>query len=216
MDAEFWLSKWNSNQIGFHQHQGNEHLQNFWQHCVSNAATTVLVPLCGKSPDLFWLSNLGHKVVGIELSERAITDFFTEHDIQPTVHETSVGMCYSAGNISIYQGDFFAHDKHIIGQCDVLYDRAALIALPSTLRNKYVAHLLTLLPHPVQGLLITLAFDYPDKPKPPFPVLDVEVKRHFAAISTLTELAQKDLREHPDNFNSADLRWAHENVYQLS
>ncbi len=32
----------------------------------------VLVPLCGKTPDLLWLAEQGNEIVGVELSEIAV------------------------------------------------------------------------------------------------------------------------------------------------
>jgi thiopurine S-methyltransferase len=62
-----------------------------------------------------------------------------------------------------------------MGPVSLVYDRAALIALPPGLRARYGRHLTDLLPAGARGLLITL--DYPDQAfsGPPFAVPDTEV-----------------------------------------
>jgi thiopurine S-methyltransferase len=46
-----------------------------------------LIPLCGKSLDIVWLSSLGHDVVGIEFSNVGIEQFFSENNIPHTVSQ---------------------------------------------------------------------------------------------------------------------------------
>lgn len=75
MQPEFWHKKWASNQIGFHLPDVNPYLQRFWPGLNLAAQARVLVPLCGKSLDLLWLAGRGHRVLGIELSEKAVEDF---------------------------------------------------------------------------------------------------------------------------------------------
>jgi thiopurine S-methyltransferase len=62
-----------------------------------------------------------------------------------------------------------------MGPVSLVYDRAALIALPPGLRARYGRHLTDLLPAGARGLLITL--NYPDQAfsGPPFAVPDTEV-----------------------------------------
>ena len=57
----------------------------------------VFVPLCGKSVDMLWFAKQGLDVIGIELSEIAVTQFFAENDLQATVSlhpSTSSLTCY--------------------------------------------------------------------------------------------------------------------------
>lgn len=42
---------------------------------------TILVPLCGKSQDLYYLYQQGHTVVGCEWVEAGCVQFFAEHNI---------------------------------------------------------------------------------------------------------------------------------------
>ncbi len=45
-----WLSRWESGHIGWHQFGGSAALRKFWP--GAGCGQRVLVPLCGKSPDL--------------------------------------------------------------------------------------------------------------------------------------------------------------------
>jgi thiopurine S-methyltransferase len=90
MQPEFWHKKWASNQIGFHLPQVNPYLQRFWPDLNLSSHARVLVPLCGKSLDLLWLAGRGHRVLGIELSEKAVEGFFSEQQLQPQISEHGV------------------------------------------------------------------------------------------------------------------------------
>ncbi|KAK3532522.1 hypothetical protein QTP86_018510 [Hemibagrus guttatus] len=39
-------------------------------------------PLCGKAVDMKWLADMGHVIVGVEISEKAIKQFFEEHSLE--------------------------------------------------------------------------------------------------------------------------------------
>ena len=76
MEPKFWLERWEGNQIGFHQAEHNPHLVEYWQAIGLNLGAKVFVPLCGKSLDMRWLESQGHSVVGVELSQLAVEDYF--------------------------------------------------------------------------------------------------------------------------------------------
>ncbi|MBB4815130.1 hypothetical protein HNP03_003766 [Pseudomonas rhodesiae] len=81
MEPEFWHDRWATNQIGFHQSDINPYLLRHWPSLALAHGAQVLVPLCGKSLDLIWLASLGHRVLGVELSEQAVQTFFSEQFI---------------------------------------------------------------------------------------------------------------------------------------
>lgn len=84
MQPEFWHKRWTSNQIGFHLPEVNPYLQRYWPQLGLEEGARVLVPLCGKSLDLLWLAKCGHEVLGVELSEKAVEDFFTSINLTRT------------------------------------------------------------------------------------------------------------------------------------
>src|SRR3954447_18699858 len=78
MEREFWLDRWRSDQIGFHQARVNDRLQRFWPALGIARDAGGFVPLCGKSRDMVWLAERGHSVLGAELSSIAVEAFFAE------------------------------------------------------------------------------------------------------------------------------------------
>jgi thiopurine S-methyltransferase len=178
MRVNFWLKAWGEGNIGFHQPGINSALEKYWPEL--EAGTTVLVPLCGKSLDLLWLEERGLKVTGVEFVESAVLDFFRENDM-PWEKTTEYGhMCYRATerNIRIFVSDFIKLADDYSGQpLDVLYDRAALVALPEDMRPPYVAACKKLLADPVRGLLISLRYEPAVMDGPPFSVSPTEVEQ---------------------------------------
>jgi thiopurine S-methyltransferase len=174
-----WLARWRDGRIGFHEGRTNALLE---RHAAGIAgARRVLVPLCGKAEDLAFLAAHGHQVVGIELVEQAVREFFEEHALVPSVSARGGLVEYRAGAVTLLAGDLFAATPELVGPVDALYDRAALIALPAELRPRYVAHLRTLLPPGAPGLVITLEYDQQRMKGPPFAVHEPELRSLYSA-----------------------------------
>lgn len=211
MKPEYWLERWQSGHIGFHRASANallaEHHQTALGRCLR-----VLVPLCGKSVDLEWLVVRGHEVVGIELSELAAQAFFAERDIEPQRRTVGGFVEYSHGGIRILTGDFFAATEELVGICDGVYDRAALIALPPEMRPRYVAQLRTLLSPKARVLLITLFFDAPGGP--PFAVSPQEVSTLYAD-ARITALSTHDARSDAPGPVERGASFVNENTYSI-
>jgi len=213
MQPEFWHKKWASGQIGFHQPEVNPYLQRHW--AVAETAR-VLVPLCGKSLDLSWLAGRGHQVLGIELSEKAVEDFFNEHQVQPQISQKGAFKVYRSDAIELWCGDFFVLTASDVADCTALYDRAALIALPAPMRERYAAHLQQILALGVQGLLITLDYDQAQMPGPPFAVGDDEVKRLLSGAWQVQALEEQDVLGESGKFLQAGVTRLEERVYRVS
>ncbi|WP_242205659.1 MULTISPECIES: thiopurine S-methyltransferase [unclassified Pseudomonas] len=213
MQPEFWHKKWASGQIGFHLPEVNPYLQRHWSVPVT---ARVLVPLCGKSLDLAWLAGCGHQVLGVELSEKAIEDFFTEHQVQPQISQKGAFKVYSSDAIELWCGDFFALTPSDVADCTALYDRAALIALPAPMRERYAAHLQQILPLGVQGLLITLDYDQAQMPGPPFAVADDEVQRLLGDVWRVQVQEEQDVLAESGRFLQAGVTRLEERVYRVS
>ena len=190
MHPEFWLERWREGRIGFHLEDVNPRLADHHRRSLGEARR-VLVPLCGKSADLAWLSMQGHEVVGVELSELAARAFFAERNLEPERREFLRFIAYRHGSVTILVGDFFELTAELTGFCEGAYDRAAMIALPEALRSRYAAHLATLLAPKARLLLITL--DYDAEGGPPFRVSAEEVRERYGT-ATIAELARVDAR----------------------
>lgn len=78
MDPGFWLQKWQTKSIGFHQAEANLFLVKFFKELALEQSSRVFLPLCGKTLDIAWLLSSGYRVAGSELSELAIEELFLE------------------------------------------------------------------------------------------------------------------------------------------
>lgn len=215
MHDAFWQERWARNQIGFHQEKVNGYLRRHWSALGLAKGASVLVPLCGKSLDMVWLAEQGHPVIGVELAERAVEDFFNERDVQPQVSQRGAFKVYQAGELQILCGDFFALSHADVAGCQAFYDRAALIALPPPMRERYVAHLQAIVPDACQGLLVTLVYDQAKMDGPPFSVADTEVEQHFADGWTLHKVEEKDVLTGNPRFSDSGLTAVDEHVFRL-
>jgi len=176
MDAEFWLNCWQNNHLGFQLDAPHPMLVAALPQLPR--VDKIFVPLCGKSPDLHFLSE-HFNVVGSELSAIACRDFFAEADLHPTESTLAEHRCFQHNRISLWQGDFFTLPSAIVSDITLIYDRAALIALPSELRLRYVQSLRRNLPSATL-LLISLEYPQDEKAGPPFSVSVAEIAQLFA------------------------------------
>lgn len=193
MEPDFWHQRWRDGQIGFHQEAPTPLLLRHWSSLALDADATVFVPLAGKSRDLAWLAAQGHRVLGVELSQEAVEAFFSEHGLQPCRRDSRYGMHYSAGNVELICGDAFALDQAVLADCRAVFDRAALIALPAQMRQRYVGELHARLPPGCRGLLITLEYPQAEKAGPPFSVEEAEVRTLYARDWEVTTLERREI-----------------------
>ncbi len=181
MEADFWLDRWQDNQIGWHRQMLNPMLEKWWGELGATAGEPVLVPLAGKSMDLHWLAQQGHSVLGVELSPVAVNDFFAEASVTPQQNTANRFECFTYENIQLWQGDVFALCKDHLAQVAPpqtpwrWYDRAALVALPPQDRVRYMDLLADLLPTGSTGLLLTFEYPQHETSGPPFSVEEKEV-----------------------------------------
>lgn len=179
MDAAFWLECWQQPLPGFHLDAVHPLLPACWSRVHRPEHQQALVPLCGKSIDLRWLQQ--HlPVLGVELAERPCREFFADNQLAVKSQPVDGFIMYQAEGICLLQGDFFhLSASQLLGPC-LVYDRAALIALPEAMRRQYVQHLRQLLPAGSSILCISLEYPVAEKQGPPFAVSAAEVKQLFA------------------------------------
>ncbi|MDT8437387.1 MAG: thiopurine S-methyltransferase [Wenzhouxiangellaceae bacterium] len=211
MEPEFWHERWRENRIGFHRDEVHPALMQHWGEVAGSDHSAVLVPLCGKSPDLHWLAESGHPVFGVELSPLAIEQFFDEAGFPARRIDYGGLPAWQAGRVCLVEGDFFAFQPPSpFGLC---YDRAALIALPPTLRGKYLEHLAMLLAPGARGLLVTLEYDQARMDGPPFSVGSEELAA--CEVLAFRELARNDVLSAETRFAERGLRALHEVCWQV-
>lgn len=191
MDAGFWHQRWEEGRIGFHESAENPSLVAHIEALALAQGSRIFLPLCGKTLDIAWLHAKGFKVVGAELSEIAIQQLFEELNIVPQVSTVGKLQLFSADGIDIFVGDVFDLTDAQLGPVDATYDRAALVALPEQLRQRYAAHM-TQITNGAPQLLITFVYDQSLMPGPPFSVPDEEVQKLYAGQYDLKLLESKD------------------------
>lgn len=215
MDADFWHQRWHDNQIGFHQAEPTPLLEKHWPAIAAPIGSKVFVPLAGKSLDMVWFAAQGHRVLAVELSPLAVTQFFAEHGLQPEVFESRYGTHHRAGAIELICGDAFALDETALSDCEAVFDRAALIALPAELRERYVAELYPRLPGKCEGLLITLEYPSHEKAGPPFSVSEAEVRERFGPRWNIDLLERRDILSTQQSFIDEGVTALETCVYRL-
>lgn len=215
MEHEFWHERWAKSEIGFHQGTVNKFLSDHWAELAGESAGATLVPLCGKSHDMWWLHDRGHPIIGVELSEVACKDFFTEASEKAIVSPGEPFIKFRHNGLELWCGDFFQLAAQELEHIRLVYDRAALIALPPEMREKYVKHLTMIIPDGAQIFLVTL--DYKTKIKaPPFNVSNEEVQALYGADYDIEHLLTQTIPSDHLFAKRRGLVGATESVFKLT
>ena len=216
MEPEFWLERWQNNEIGFHLPTVNPLLVEHWPQLHLPAGTRVLVPLAGKTVDLSWLRAQGHAVVAVELSEAAAQAFYTQAGLTPSRVHDGAFIRYHADGIDYLVGDFFSLDAVTLGEFGAVWDRGALVALPPPMRARYAAHMIQLSAAATRNLLVTLEYAQSHMKGPPFAVPETEVHALFAASHELALLLREDILDLEPRFRDRGVSALHSAVYALT
>ncbi|MGY3264542.1 thiopurine S-methyltransferase [Lysobacter sp. HA35] len=216
MDAGFWHSRWQDGRIGFHQDRPTPLMLKHWPSLGVQPGARVFVPLCGKSLDLAWFASQGLRVLGVELSQHAVEQFFAEHELTPDVEDSRYGRHFRAGDIEIICGDAFALDEDALRDCDAVFDRAALIALPPKMRESYVRELYSRLPAMCRGLLITLEYPQREKAGPPFSVEEDEARSLYGRDWQVQLLERRDILDSQPSFVDEGVTALSTAVYRIA
>lgn len=216
MEPEFWHQRWREGRIGFHQDRVTPLLERYWPAVGAAPGSRVLGPLCGKTLDMPWLAAQGHRVLGVEFSRMAVEQFFDEQALVPRIHQSPSGTHFAAGAIEIVCGDAFALDDELLSGCSAVYDRAALIALPEALRDRYAASVYGRLPPGCRGLLVTLEYPQHEKAGPPFSADEAEVRRLYARDWAIESLERRDILASQPGFAAEGVTALHTAAWRLT
>lgn len=216
MKKDYWLERWNQEEIGFHQSDINPYLCQYWQELQLARGSEVFVPLCGKSHDMLWLCKQGYSVLGVEFSIVAIQAFFEENGHAPYYLSGEKFNRYETNGICILSGNFFDLGQKDLANVSAVYDRASLVALPPNMRENYVRHLLSILPPTTQILLITLDYSQSEMSGPPFAVSGGEVEVLYSEHAKICQVAQLDVLERYPRFQERGVSQLRENVFLLT
>ena len=215
MDTPFWLEKWQQGQIGFHQAEVNEYLLQHWKSMDVPDSATVFVPLCGKSLDVLWLREQGCQVIGVEVSEQACRAFFEENQIPYNEAPEGAFNRFTTQGITIYCGDFFDLTEQYLQEVFVVYDRAAMVAMPIDLRKAYVSHLRKVIPASTNIFLVTMEYDQAQMDGPPFAVLSSEVEACYTDAYDVNQVMQQDVLADNQRFKERGLTRLTEAAYLI-
>lgn len=154
-------------------------LPKIWSQIQLKQETTILVPLCGKSLDLQWFLEQGHCVIGVDTSpkaHRAIMNRSSESFNEGSSHGFTI---YRSDKLELWEGDFMKLPVNKISPPDIIYDKAAIIALPPAMRSSYAKKLIELC-NPNTYIIIQ-TFEYPQEEMngPPFSVDRKELDHLF-------------------------------------
>ena len=215
MQAEFWHERWKLDEIGFHQAQIHPWLIEYWSR-LGVADGQVFVPLCGKTLDIAWLRSRGHPLLGVELSAKAIREFFSEQALAFTVGQDGAFEVYQSAGLELLCGDFFQLQTVQLAQVKAVYDRAALVALPKDLQARYALHLLAILPRHTPILLVTFEYQPAEMQGPPFSTPRQAVEDLFGHAYRIEWLSTKDALDENPGLKSRGLSRLTETAYWLT
>jgi thiopurine S-methyltransferase len=216
VDNQHWLDRWQEDRIGFHEASVNRHLQTWFPRFAPTPGSRVFLPLCGKAVDIQWLAQQGFEVIGVELSQIAIEAFFAENSLDFERSESARFGIYQAANITLLQGNFFDLNKADLSGCQLVYDRAALIALEREDRPRYYDHMLSILPVGCDMLLITLEYNQAEMPGPPFSVATDEVLQRYGDAFSIQMLETNNIVDDGPRWRKVGLGALQESVFSLT
>lgn len=215
MQAEDWLARWRENRIGFHEGGVNPYLRRYINEFKLKPGDRIFMPLCGKAHDIAWLAGQGYEVIGIELSDIAIESFFAEFNLQYQQFRSDRFVMRKSDNIILLQGDYFDLQSDDLEACKLVYDRAALIAIVESSRNRYCSHMQSITPDDCDMLLVTLDYDQTQMSGPPFSVCREEVFSHYQSGYQIQVVEENDVLDEQPRWRTQGLTTLQETVFQL-
>eukprot|EP00527_Entomoneis_sp_CCMP2396_P002176 CAMPEP_0198145184 /NCGR_PEP_ID=MMETSP1443-20131203/21718_1 /TAXON_ID=186043 /ORGANISM="Entomoneis sp., Strain CCMP2396" /LENGTH=277 /DNA_ID=CAMNT_0043808751 /DNA_START=118 /DNA_END=948 /DNA_ORIENTATION=+ len=203
---EVWSKRWDNDNTNWHRNMVNPILKSLGHlvgvpyfedtesSCLSGDESQqqlrVFVPLCGKSVDLAYFAthpNVSH-ALGVDGVSKPLEAFAKEHEhlkIQRTSDDLSNSHRWLGNNIELRQTDFFdISTREIEEKFDVIYDRAAIVAIDPLLRQSYLDTIGHFIKPKTGKLLLTVVERTADLlAGPPFSFSDREVRDLYESQS---------------------------------
>ena len=160
---------------------------------VEDRNISLLLPMCGRSPDLLWLAEQGHTVTGIEWSERAVKQFFQDSEVMYSTEECrftsgdKLGSIYRGVDVpvTIYCADLFSLKGHSsIGKFDCIWDHGSVGSFhpEKSQRADYVAVCDSMLKPGGKILLSTFDYEQSEHAAFPFACSERDVHEMYGAV----------------------------------
>ena len=213
MKDEFWLERWEEGRTPWHEGAINAALMCHVDCLELQPGETVFVPLCGKSEDMWWLQTQGFEVLGVDLSPIAGRTFLEAHGVEFTETRHQRHTVLDSPGFRLFAGDFFALAASDLAGVRAVYDRAALVALPPDVRQRYAQRLCELCDAPI--LLVCLAYPAHEIDGPPFSLEEAEVRALFGDRRRVRHLGEEDILTRSDLRNRGVTRLA-EHAYLVT
>jgi len=185
-----WEKDWQTDKDPMFHSNGKNHLlvTHLDKMIAGRKNIKIFFPMCGKMEDMKWMYDLGHSVVGVEVADKAVKQFFSENGLTAEVEDAPAvnGKLYKTkdGRIKIYCCSIFDFNKEVEGEFDGIFDRGAYAALKVDSRPKYADILVTLMSRSCNYLLNTFQFEDDDN-KP------VEREYHNYTLEEINETFSK-------------------------
>lgn len=192
--SEFWLERWESNQIGWNQDAVNPQLEPHLLPKLADEGELVFVPLCGKSLDMLWFAEQGCRVVGVDLSDLAAKQFFEELGLPFTIDDLGYAIAYRFEQIEILVGDLFSMPAEHFKVVTTVYDRGALVAMDRLQQSFYVDKMHALVPRAARIMLLTVEYQG-SMVGPPFSVPETEVRDWYSDVRQIDLLEASTFEE---------------------
>lgn len=213
----FWEERWHLGRTGWHNHTVNRNLETHANVLFQTESPTIFVPLCGKTLDMGWLASQGAQVIGVDLVEKAIQDFFSERSETPNCSIVHNIPQFKNDSITLLRANVFDVTVDVIGYVDAIFDRAALVALPLESRQDYANHCLSLLKPGGSILLITYDSPVADTQGPPFPVRKGTVESLYAHATDCELLAEVRMTpENDERLAKRGLPWSRSDIWKIT
>jgi thiopurine S-methyltransferase len=211
MQPQFWVESWikGGSCTSFHRPDIHPYVI---RHATPSflAGKRVLVPLCGKTKDLLWFQQHAEHVVGIELSDIAVQQFFAEN---PMPFERR-GNHFEAERLTIICADMFELGPDELGPVGFIYDRASLVALPLPMRLRYVAKVDELSRRGTVQFVNTVQYD-PVMETPPFSIGPEDIARYYGDRYRIEHVEKPVLPQH-GMVRKFNLNWLIEHGFILT
>lgn len=216
MEISYWQSRWKKDNTGWHMDEVFPLLKSFWHRLELRKSSTVLVPLCGKSLDIDWLAAQGYRVIGADVSEKAVNILKDRLPYSFTKSAKGSFTCYKSASVELWRGDFFRLRKQWLPTIDAIYDKAALIALPPDKRRQYTTHLQNLAESHTQIFVNCFEYEQEEMNGPPYAVMENELQSLFGNRFNIELLYKHSLFNELPQFGQRGLKsYLIEKIYHL-
>jgi len=218
MELSFWKSKWNKGETGFHMQEVYLPLKQYISHFNLSDLSTICVPLCGKSLDVLWLSEQqNYQIIAAEISGIAVNQMMKTSPYSFNKLQKGPFTVYKHDRLQIWEGDFMKLHPKWIPEIDLIYDKAALIALPSYQRTDYVRQIKSLIKRKGQIFQQTFEYNQSEMDGPPFSVPQKELQKLYGTAFDIELLYEKSANQLLQRFGKRGLQsYLKEKIYRLT